>query len=300
MGIGMVFLSLLLIAIAGMSVFMIGRLLLFLISVLKDLGSTEDDTESANHPDLRERLKPYEDEARRFIVDCCYCYELYDDFVQFTNAAKSFRDTYNELVEVCNCGYQKISDVYLLENQFFDEYKKIIVPMMVSYNEDEDHIKEIIITLGEIVKQMKDFLRSLPTEEPLGESNEVLLDESDKYTLEKIIKEHESKEVKDLGNEILRLYIDWTQAIKSGVVDEFSETRKTLDGLTERLSDFANGQYDYGLIVRQLEKARKNINLLQEIVKARMENSSETIGDELNLDSWNTVLENTLRQEQIS
>lgn len=287
----------------------------------KDAKDTKDDKDGkaeffADHPSIEKRLEPFEHATVNFVDkfdEDFYLNKFYSNsnhyskgywLGKFRDACQSaalFRNKYYDIVKIRGLGQEKLSYVYKLEDEFVEVYRKIAAMMNLD-DVKPGRMNSLIMELEGTSGQMEDLLGSLVEEVPCvnSEENQSTVESKPYAALVKIMKEHESNEdVATLGDEILKLYVEWNQVIKTGLMDEFFETRKMLDDLTERLSDLANGQCSKEIITKQYEKAKKNISLLQEIAEIRMKNDAETVEDELNLDSWSTVLESILKQEQL-
>ena len=219
----------------------------------KDAKDAKDDKDGkaeffADHPSIERRLEPFKlataDFVDKFGREFCLNSEHYGRFWDACQSAVLFRNKYYDIVKIRGLGQEKLSDVYKLEDEFVEVYRKIAAVMKLD-DVNPERMKSLIAELEFTSEQMENLLGSLVEEVPYvnSEENQSTVESKPYAALVKIMKEHESNEdVATLGDEILKLYVAWNQVIKTGLMDEFFETRKMLDDLTERLSDLANGQ----------------------------------------------------------
>ena len=260
---------------------------------------------------FQDKLKRIEDPYRIFSFLEDNNYRLWDKvgtrldysekFWECKSFACDFRKKYTDIVISCGYNTKHLDTVSALENEFIDVYKKIVI-FKKAGDERWEKLGAFVDELGKITERMRRFLADLSIEivdDFDGASDETSPKDELYAKLEAKIAELGDTEDGKIGLDILDIHTTWEDAMETGAIDEFSETKTMLKNLINGYFEMLEEKRDKETFLSQLDKAKQNVSILDELAKTRVKSQSESSGENLELDSWHTVLKNALNQEQL-
>ena len=267
----------------------------------------ENPLSNENKEPLSEKIKSinakgHENELRDYVKDVF----LEKDYSSMTveigafktdvDIAKDFRDDCRKIMDTgldLNPSY-----IFYLEDKFFDEYRKLKV-LKLAECDDVEKVRLVLRRIHRAVNEMVRYLMRFSETEgsdaevPNGHLEDLVIKVSDGLN-----QQSPDSEEWLLGAGVLRLRSGWEAAMKTGAVEEFSDMETILVDLAENYLEVINSKRSKESFSKQLEKAEQDISLLGELVKMRIENK-DTMKEDLELDSWQTVVKNTLEKEKL-
>ncbi|MBR3366120.1 hypothetical protein IKG48_03320 [Candidatus Saccharibacteria bacterium] len=267
----------------------------------------ENPLSNENKEPLSEKIKSinakgHENELRDYVKDVF----LEKDYSSMTveigafktdvDIAKDFRDDCRKIMDTgldLNPSY-----IFYLEDKFFDEYRKLKV-LKLAECDDVEKVRLVLRGIHRAVNEMVRYLMRFSetggsdVEVPNSHLEDLMIKVSDGLN-----QQSPDSEEWLLGAEVLRLRSGWEAAMKTGAVEEFSDMETILVDLAENYLEVINSKRSKESFSKQLKKAEQDISLLGELVKMRIKNK-DTMKEDLELDSWQTVVKITLEKEKL-
>lgn len=222
-------------------------------------------------------------------------YKEITDFRMDETIAKDFR---NNCQKILDSGIKlDFSRVFDLEDNFFNEYRRLKV-LKLAECKDVKEIYSVLYSIHMAASEMTEYLMSFSKgeadyEDPIDRLAN-LMAEVTKVKDQQIVDSDEWM----LGMDTIRRCNAWKVVMDTGNIEEFSDTESILINLAINYLEVVDGKRSKEAFSKQLKKAERDILLLNELAKMRIENK-DTTKEDLELDSWQIVIENTLQNEKL-